>query len=102
MTKRKLWLASLWLTAAAAIAPAVSLAGVVVDIDVAPPAPQVEVVPAPRAGFVWAPGYWEWRGHNHVWERGHWIRERPGYHWVPDRWDQRGPHWHHSIGHWER
>jgi hypothetical protein len=102
MTTRKLWLASLWLAAAAAIAPAVSFGGVLVDIDVAPPAPQVEEVPGPRAGFAWAPGYWQWRGHNHVWVRGHWIRERPGYHWVPDRWEQRGPHWHHQVGHWER
>jgi hypothetical protein len=102
MTTRKLWLASLWLAAAAAIAPAVSFGGVLVDIDVAPPAPQVEEVPGPRGGFVWAPGYWQWRGHNHVWVRGHWIRERAGYHWVPDRWEQRGPHWHHAVGHWER
>jgi hypothetical protein len=101
MTTRKLWLASLVLTASVAGAPAVSLGGVVVDIDVAPPAPQVEVVPAPRAGYVWAPGYWEWRGHNHEWEKGHWIRERPGHHWVPDRWVQNGPHWHHDVGHWD-
>jgi hypothetical protein len=102
MTTRKLRLASLWLTAAAAIAPAVSPGGVVVDINVAPPPPQVEVVPAPRAGFVWAPGYWDWRGHNHVWVQGHWLRERAGYHWVPDRWVQHGNHWHHEVGHWVR
>ena len=39
----------------------------IVDIDVAPPAPREEVVPAPRVGFVWAPGYWNWDGHKHVW-----------------------------------
>jgi len=25
------------------------------------PAPIVEVVPAPRAGFAWVPGHWTWR-----------------------------------------
>lgn len=102
MSTRKVWLASLWLAAAVVVAPRVSLGGVVVDIDVAPPAPQVEVAPAPRSGFVWAPGYWDWRGHNHAWVRGRWIRERPGYHWEPDHWVQRGPHWHHEVGHWAR
>lgn len=102
MTTRKLRLALLGLTAAAAIAPAVSLGAVVVDISVAPPPARVEVVPAPRAGFVWAPGYWDWRGHNHVWVEGRWIKGRAGYHWVPDRWVQHGNHWHHEVGHWVR
>ena len=51
---------------------------------------RVEEVPPPRAGYVWAPGFWEWRGGRHVWVGGHWIGERRGYHWVPDRWEQRG------------
>jgi len=38
-----------------------------VDVDVAPPPPRVVEYPAPRAGFVWAPGYWNWNGHEHVW-----------------------------------
>ncbi len=83
-------------------APVLTLAGVVVDIDVAPPPVRVETVPPPRAGYVWAPGYWEWRGGQHVWVAGRWIGERRGYHWVPDEWVQRGPHWHHVVGHWER
>ena len=102
MATRRLWLASLGLAAACALAPAVGISGVNVDINVAPPAPQVEEVPGPRAGFVWAPGYWAWRGHNHVWVRGHWMPERRGYHWEPDRWEQRGPHWHYVPGHWVR
>jgi WXXGXW repeat (2 copies) len=80
----------------------VAYCAVDIDIDVAPPAPRVEVIPGPRAGYVWAPGFWEWRGNAHVWVPGHWIGERRGWHWVPDRWDQVGPHWHHYPGHWER
>jgi len=102
MAKRKLWLATLCLASAAYLAPAVSSAAVAIDIDVAPPAPREEVVPAPRAGFVWAPGYWGWRGREHAWVGGHWIRERPGYHWTPDHWVQSGPHWHYEPGRWER
>jgi hypothetical protein len=64
MATRKLLLATLWLAAAASMAPAVSSAGVSIDIDVAPPPARVEVVPDARPGFVWAPGYWEWRGHR--------------------------------------
>ena len=105
MATRKLLLAtlsSLLLGAAAGLAPAVSSAAVSIDIDVAPPPARVEVVPAPRAGWVWAPGFWEWRGHEHVWVGGHGIRERPGFHWVPDTWVGNGPHYHYVRGHWER
>ncbi len=83
----------------------VSLPGqarVYVDIDVAPPPPRVEVVPAPRVGYVWAPGYWGWRGHRHVWVNGLWLRERRGYHWEPHRWEERGGRWHFEEGHWRR
>lgn len=79
-------------------------AGVDVDIAIAPPAPRVEVLPGPRAGYAWAPGYWAYapgpRGHH--WVAGRWLRERRGYRWVPDRWDQVGPRWHRYPGHWER
>jgi hypothetical protein len=84
------------------VAPVVASAAVGIDINVAPPAPRVEVVPPPRPGYVWAPGFYEWRGGAHVWVPGRWMGERHGYHWVPDRWEQRGDHWHHWRGHWER
>lgn len=82
--------------------PKNSFAAVNIDIDIAPPAAQVEVVPPPRVGFVWAPGYWEWRGQRHFWVAGHWMAERRGFHWVPAHWEPRGPHWHFEPGHWAR
>jgi len=85
----------------ASVMPMAGNARVFVDIDVAPPAPQVEVVPEARVGFVWAPGYWNWDGHRHVWVAGRWIHDRPGHHWVPDRWDERHGRWHYEAGHWE-
>jgi hypothetical protein len=72
----------------------------VVDIEVAPPAPRVVAVPPPRAGFVWAPGYYRWDGHQHVWVDGRWLRERHGMHWVPEHWDERHGHYHFEPGHW--
>ena len=84
-----------------AIASASVSARAVIDIDVAPPAPREEVVPAARVGFVWAPGYWNWNGHKHVWAKGHWEKERHGHHWVADRWEQHDGHWRHEAGHWD-
>jgi hypothetical protein len=90
------------LAASALAVPAISQARTDFSITIGPPPPVVEVVPAPRRGYVWAPGYWNWNGHRHVWRNGYWIRERPGYAWVPDRWDRRGDRWGLERGHWDR
>ena len=101
MMKRKLLLAAL---AAASIGftaiPASADVGIY--LDVAPPAPRYEVVPAPRVGYVWQPGYWQWRDGRHVWARGHWVRERKGYYWHPSRWEQRDGRWAFERGRWDR
>ena len=83
-------LASLPLTASAAT----------VYFDVAPPAPRVEVTPAPRAGFTWVPGYWDVRGHRHVWMNGHWERERAAQMWIAGRWELQGNYYVWIEGHW--
>jgi hypothetical protein len=82
--------------------PVVSNARVYVDIGVAPPPLRVEVVPAARVGYVWAPGYWNWNGRRHVWVGGRWVGERRGYHWVAHEWVQRGGRWHFNEGGWRR
>jgi hypothetical protein len=69
--------------------------------DAAPPPAREERAPAPREGYVWAPGYWDWNGRAYSWVSGHYIFERRGAHWVPDRWDQVGSRWQHVNGHWE-
>ena len=85
------------------LAPTTASAAVAVYLNVAPPPPRYEAVPAARKGYVWAPGYWNYRGHRHVWVRGHWVRARHGYHWVPGHWDERGNHrWHFTAGRWDR
>ena len=77
-------------------------AAAAVYVEVAPPAPRYEVVPAARAGWVWAPGYWEWRHHRHVWVGGHWIRERHGHVYVPARWVEHRGRWVYEPGTWVR
>lgn len=70
-------------------------------VAVAPPAPQVVPEPAPRAGYVWVPGYWFWNGTRYVWAGQRWIPARPGYHWVPANWVQVSGGWQFYKGHWE-
>jgi len=88
------------LAGAVAIAPAIAEAQVVV---VDPPAPPEEVVPPiPYEGAVWAPGYYEWRGHRHVWIGGHYMHGRPGYTWRAHEWRREGRGWRMHRGGWER
>jgi hypothetical protein len=96
---RKLSLALL-LAASALAAP--SFAQINFNINVAPPPPQQEVVPAVAPGYVWAPGYWGWSGDRHVWIRGRPIAQREGYLWQPDRWEQREHNYYRVAGHWEK
>lgn len=55
----------------------------------APPALIYEPVPAPRVGWVWTPGYWDWRATRHHWVAGHWVRARPGYVYYRNAWHRR-------------
>lgn len=81
--------------------PAFSAVGI--DIQIAPPPPPANIiVPAPRAGFVWAPGYWRWNGRRHVWVGGRWLRARRGSHWVPEHWVEHHRHYRFVRGHWAR
>src|SRR3954464_13358035 len=67
-------------------------------IDVAPPPPRVEAVPAARRGYVWVPGYWNWVNHRHVWVPGTWVHERHGYHYAEPHWAEHDGHWVLSHG----
>jgi hypothetical protein len=72
-------------------------------VQVAPPAPQVEVVGvAPAPGYVWLGGYWGWSGGRYAWNAGHWEAGRPGYHWVPHRWVAYHGGYRMQQGHWAR
>ena len=83
-----------------ALRPAASTAQLIVQV--APPPPRVEVVPAPRRGMVWSPGHWEWRHQRHVWVPGTWIQARPGYVYAQPEWRQVNGRWAWQAGHWNQ
>ena len=67
----------------------------------APPPPRREAVPQARKGQVWVPGYWDWRGHRHVWVAGHFEKVRPGYRYRTPQWEQRDGRWELHRGGWD-
>ena len=69
-------------------APMTASAEVRIYLNTAPPPLRYEAVPAPRAGYLWAPGYWNARNNRHYWQAGHWERERRGYHYNQPTWTQ--------------
>lgn len=88
--------------ASTVFAPGAQAAPFHVDISVGPPPPRVEVVPAPRPGRAWSPGYWDWRGGRHHWVDGHWMHARPGYVYHRPEWVEHDGHWRLDRGRWER
>ena len=75
---RKILLAAMIGTSAVTVAFPAIARDRIVYVQVAPPVIREEVVPAPRRGYAWAPGYWGWRHSKHVWVRGAWVRDPQG------------------------
>lgn len=70
-----------------------------------PPPMRYEVYgAAPGPGYVWTPGYWNYRGNSYAWVGGSWRRPpRAGYRWSPGTWQQHprnGYRW--RDGRWHR
>jgi hypothetical protein len=103
MKFRKTLLAALIAASLGAISvPTLARAEVEIFFNTAPPPARHEVVPAPRRGYLWAPGYWDLRGKKHVWRAGHWERQRAGYNYVEPRWVERNNGWALERGRWNR
>ncbi len=72
-------------------------------VQPAPPAPIAEVIPAPREGYAWAPGHYEWRNGQYVWIAGEWMLARPGFAWRAGHWEQAiDGSWQFVAGNWVR
>jgi hypothetical protein len=97
---RARWPSRLIFAAIATLAVSSAFAQVVILAPTAPPPPRVEVVPGPRAGFVWDAGHWRWDHGRYVWVPGHWQPVRVGRRWVPGHWVARGPNWRWIPAHW--
>jgi hypothetical protein len=67
------------------ITPAAQAQAIIVA-PMAPPPPRVEVMPAPRTGYVWDQGRWRWDHGRYVWVTGHWVQRGPNYRWVEGHW----------------
>ena len=70
-------------------------------VDSQPPPEQAEVQPAPRAGYVWVKGRWEYQNNRWVWQQGTWEQERQGYAWIDGRWEKQGDRYMWIPGHWQ-
>ncbi|MBA2673826.1 YXWGXW repeat-containing protein [Ramlibacter sp.] len=90
------------LAAGTMLGSATAFAVPAIVVDVAPPAPRSEVMPAPRAGRVWVEGHYQWRDGEYAWRPGHWQAARNGMHWEQARWEQRDGQWMFMDGHWAR
>ena len=99
--KRKFALAATAAAALIGLGSTASYAAPAIVAEFAPPAIVHESIPAPREGFVWAPGHYEFRGGNYVWTPGYWMRERPGFEWEEAHWVRRADGtWRLVAGHW--
>ncbi len=100
MLNKKPWFAPLVAALALSALPAWSALHPRYTTEEAPPAPQDEVAPPHREGYVWAPGYWDYTGHQRMWKEGHWVRERRGYHYEPAHWAQENGRWNLYAENW--
>jgi hypothetical protein len=87
-----------------AVTPAA--AQVNITIGTPPPAPVYEVIPAPRAGYVWSPGHYILLNDRYVWRKGEFIVAQPGHRFVPDRWERvvvsGREQWRYVPSRWDR
>lgn len=103
MFRKTFAIAVLAAASAGAMIPMTASAQTYTIVRVAPPEPVQEVIPAQRRGWVWAPGYYDYRGNQYTWVPGQWMRERQGHQWREARWiESRSGEWRRVGGNWER
>ena len=73
-----------------------------VYIRTGPPPVRAEVVAvSPGPGYVWVPGYYQYRGSAYVWVAGRYERPpRVRARWVPGHWERDRRGWYFVDGHW--
>ena len=77
-------------------------APVEIEIKTSPPADRVEVVPAPRPGFIYEKGHYVYDGEKYVWQEGKFFQERKGEKYVPYVFEKRGETYFYRPGYWEK
>jgi len=100
---RKPMLASLAAALALGAFPAFSAVEfTTIDVQAAPPPLRTEVQPPARAGYVWIPGYWDYRDRGYTWIDGHFEASRPGYVYVAPRYEEHEGRWRMYAGGWDK
>ena len=79
-----------------------ALAGVFVQVAIAPPVLPVYVQPAcPGDGYIWTPGYWAYGPDGYYWVPGTWVlAPEPGFLWTPGYWGWSGGFYIWHGGYW--
>ena len=73
-----------------------------IEIRTAPPPDRVEVMPAPRPGFVYERGHYLYDGEKYIWQEGKFFQEKEGQRYVPYAFEKRGETWFYRPGYWEK
>ena len=106
MPLNKIWTRSIAATLLALALPALTLAGVSlnVSVNVAPPVlPVYDQPPIPGDGYIWTPGYWAYSNdsQDYYWVPGTWVlAPQPGYLWTPGFWGVEGAVFIWHAGYW--
>jgi hypothetical protein len=73
----------------------------VIVVSAPPPVRQEIVYARPAPGYIWVPGYWNWRAGRYVWIAGHWSLPPRGRNtWEQPRWERRGGNYIFIEGRW--
>jgi len=93
---------SLPIAAVLLCAPASSMAGVFISINIAPPVLPVYVQPpCPTDGYLWTPGYWAYAPAGYYWVPGTWVpAPQPGFLWTPGYWGFANGLYGWHAGYW--
>jgi hypothetical protein len=102
MKLRKSYLAGILLASLGTVSIPLTAGAASIYLNIAPPEARYEQAPAPRAGYLWTPGYWDAKNNRHVWRAGHWERERKGYHYTHPAWTQHDNRWQLERGRWSK
>ena len=80
----RLWLLTIFLFAV----PAITSAGILLSVTIAPPPlPVYEQPVCPGDGYIWTPGYWAYADDGFFWVPGTWVLiPEPGFLWTPGYW----------------
>jgi WXXGXW repeat (2 copies) len=88
--------------AALMLVPAASFAGVLISVNIAPPALPVYTQPlCPGDGYMWTPGYWAYGPEGYYWVPGVWVQPPAvGMLWTPGYWGWTNGAYIFHAGYW--